>query len=194
VIRFRCFLTFSDQDVQAFKNKDRVDLLLKRIAIFEVETKIERKSPKKKDQKKRKEESPGMIMSSSEAEEIDQDEFFNQGTKGRYQIDRFNVSSGRKRPPIPPNETPKRHPSGKVSRKLSFSDSDLLSPSEPRSPPLKYKPSSEELHAATRDLRRLNYYQRDKLRKKLSTDLLALDAIDRSEAAQEVPENLRKGY
>jgi hypothetical protein len=176
--------TLAKQDVQAFKDKDRVDLLLKRIATFETEIKIERKSPKKEDKKKKKKaESPGMIMSSSEAEEIDLDDFYDQGPMGQYQIDRFNVSSGLKKPPIPPDETPKRRPSGKVSRKLSFSDRDLLSPSEPRAPSLRYKPSSEELHAATRSLHRLNYYQREKLRRKLSTDLLALDAIDRSEAA-----------
>jgi hypothetical protein len=135
-----------------------------------------------------------MIISSSEAEEVDLDDFYDQGPMGRYQIDRFNVSSGRNKPTIPPDEKPMRRPSSKISRKLSFRDCDLLSPSESRPPTLKYKPSSEELHAATRSLQRLNYYQREKLRKKLSTDLLALDTIDRSEAAQEVPENLRKGY
>jgi hypothetical protein len=147
-------------------------------------------SPKKEDKKKKRAESPGMIMSSSEDEEVDPDDFYDSGPMGRHQIDRFNISYGQNKPLIPPDETPKRRPSGKVSRKLSFSDRDLLSPSKPMSPSLKYKPSSEELHAATQNLRRLNYYQRNKLRRKLSTDLLALDAIDCSEAAEEVPEDV----
>jgi hypothetical protein len=187
-------LTFADQDVQALNDKDQVDLLLKRIATFEAETKINRKSPKKEVKKrKRRAESPGMIVSSSEAEEIDPDDF-GSSPQGRYRIDRFKVSSSRKKPPIPPDETPKRHPSGKVGRMLSFGDSDLTSFSEPKPSELKYRPSSKDLRAATQKLQQLNYYQREKLRKELSTELLALDAIDRSEAAQEVPESLRKGY
>jgi hypothetical protein len=42
-----------------------------------------------------------------------------------------------------------RHPSSKISRKLSFSDCDLLSPSKSKPLTLKYKPLSEELYAAT---------------------------------------------
>jgi hypothetical protein len=71
--------------VQAFKDKDRVNLLLKRIATFKTEIKIERKSLKKEDKKKKKKaKSPGMIMSSSKAEEINLDDFYDQGPMGQY--------------------------------------------------------------------------------------------------------------
>jgi hypothetical protein len=112
--------------VQAFKDKDRVNLLLKRIATFETKIKIKRKCPKKEDKKKKKKaKSPSIIMLSSKAEEIDLDDFYDQGPMGQYQIDRFNVSSGRKKPPIPPDETPKRQRACELSLLQIFASSLL---------------------------------------------------------------------
>jgi hypothetical protein len=65
--------------VQAFKDKDRVNLLLKRIATFKTKIKIERKSLKKEDKKKKKKKakSPSIIISSSKTREINLDDFYN---------------------------------------------------------------------------------------------------------------------